>query len=418
MAQAVRAVETGNDTLEDLRYLQGKGTSLGGMRPKCSVLDENGQLAIGKFPSVNDTLAVTRGEVLALHLAERAGIEAAKARVIDSNGTPVALVQRFDRTADGARTPYLSAASMLQAQREETRSYAEVVDQVMRYGSQPHADARALWRRLVFNLLITKTDDHLHNSGFLYAGAGLWRLSPAFDLNPMPGKLRESKTWLSPDSGPIASVAALLEQAAYFHLTPQQARVVLGEVVGAVQSWRTVGMQPAVGLTRAEAEAFEDAFDMGRWKRRGGRWGWFHSWLTVRRCARGRGTRQAVAGTSTVRRPRPSSLRKSRSKVTRCSPCCSTAAASQASGKALPASCRSRHKLRKRGHSAPSGVSCTPELASRASMKATACAVGVGAVNIFRLVTRRKKLASTMGISTSGGPSADWRSAASSQPRA
>jgi serine/threonine-protein kinase HipA len=261
MARAVRAVETSTETQEDLRYLQGKATSLGGMRPKCSVLDENGRLAIGKFPSVNDTIDVTRGEVLALHLADRAGIDTAKARAAGLDGTPVALIERFDRAADGTRTPYLSAASLLQTNRDETRSYAELVDELMRTGSQPQEDARALWRRLVFNLLITNTDDHLHNTGFLYAGARQWRLSPAFDLNPMPGKLRESKTWLTPDSGPIDSVTALLEKAAYFHLAPNRALVVLGEVVDAVQAWRTVGVHPSIGLTPGALDAFQDAFE-------------------------------------------------------------------------------------------------------------------------------------------------------------
>ncbi|MBL8314242.1 MAG: type II toxin-antitoxin system HipA family toxin [Rubrivivax sp.] len=261
MARAVHAVETSTETQEDLRYLQGKGTSLGGMRPKCSVIDGNGRLAIGKFPSVGDTVDVTRGEVLALHLAERAGIDAAKARVTELNGTPVALIERFDRTPEGTRTPYLSAASLLQARRDETRSYAELVDELMRSGSQPQDDARALWRRLVFNLLITNTDDHLHNTGLLYAGARQWRLSPAFDLNPMPGKLRESKTWLTPGSGPIDSVPALLENAAYFHLGPGQALEVLRDVVDAVQAWRAVAAHPSIGLTPAAMNAFVDAFE-------------------------------------------------------------------------------------------------------------------------------------------------------------
>eukprot|EP01036_Dinobryon_divergens_P046425 gene46425-62093_t len=98
--RASRAVELSQETAEDLKYLQGKGTSLGGMRPKCTVLDERGRLAIGKFPSKSDERSVTRGEVLALRLAARAGIDTAAARIIDLQGTPVALIQRFDRTED------------------------------------------------------------------------------------------------------------------------------------------------------------------------------------------------------------------------------------------------------------------------------------------------------------------------------
>ena len=130
--QASRAVERGQETAEDLRYLQGKGTSLGGMRPKCTLVDEDSRLAIGKFPSVGDTRSVTRGEVLALKLAARAGIEAAPARVVclgpSGSEVPIAVIQRFDRDEADGRIPYQSAASLLQASREEDRSYTEIAD--------------------------------------------------------------------------------------------------------------------------------------------------------------------------------------------------------------------------------------------------------------------------------------------------
>lgn len=124
--QASRAVERGQETSEDLRYLQGKGTSLGGMRPKCTLVDENGRLAIGKFPSVNDTRSVTRGEVLALKLAILAGIDAAPARIVSFEDVPVAVIRRFDRDESDGRIPYQSAASILQASREDDRSYTEI----------------------------------------------------------------------------------------------------------------------------------------------------------------------------------------------------------------------------------------------------------------------------------------------------
>jgi len=115
-------VERGNETAEDLKYLMGKGTSLGGMRPKCTVLEEDSSLALGKFPSVNDARNVTRAEVLALRLAQRAGIDAAHARIVQIGDAAVAVIRRFDRTDDNARIPYLSAASMLQATRNEERA--------------------------------------------------------------------------------------------------------------------------------------------------------------------------------------------------------------------------------------------------------------------------------------------------------
>jgi len=204
--QASRAVELSRETAEDLSYLQGKGTSLGGMRPKCTVLDTDGALALGKFPSVSDERSVTKGEVLALQLARLAQINSAQARIVMVQNTPVAVIRRFDRTPLQARIPYLSGASLLQARREDEHSYTEVVDIMRSKCKDFAADAKQLWRRLVFNHLIANVDDHLQNIGFLHTGHNQWTLSPAFDLNPFPDKDRESKTWLSEDTGPVISV--------------------------------------------------------------------------------------------------------------------------------------------------------------------------------------------------------------------
>jgi serine/threonine-protein kinase HipA len=258
---ASRAVELGRETTEDLKYLQGKGTSLGGMRPKCTLLDEDGTLALGKFPSVKDERCVTRAEVLALHLARMAGIDTAQARIVTIQGSPVAVIRRFDRTDIQARVPYISGATLLQAGKNEERAYTEVIDQMSSKCSDFAADARQIWKRLIFNHLITNVDDHLQNIGFLYAGKNLWRLSPAFDLNPFPDKDRESKTWLSEDTGPITSLEQLLGQAARFSLEPQEAVQVIVEVVRAVTRWREVAVTPQVGLTSAELDDFEPAFE-------------------------------------------------------------------------------------------------------------------------------------------------------------
>jgi serine/threonine-protein kinase HipA len=258
--QASRAVERGQETAEDLRYLQGKGTSLGGMRPKCTLVDEDGRLAIGKFPSVNDTRSVTRGEVLALKLAARAGIDAAPARIVVLGDVPVAVIRRFDRDEADGRIPYQSAASLLQASHDEDRSYTEIADAIRSYGHAPVEDLRQLWRRLVLNLLITNVDDHLQNHGFLHVEHGLWRLAPAFDINPFPDKERESKTWLSEKDGPITDVPMLLNRAPYFALDKKQALAVLGEVYAAVLNWRQLAVGPGVGLRAAELDDFALAF--------------------------------------------------------------------------------------------------------------------------------------------------------------
>ena len=258
---ASRAVERGDETAEDLRYLQGKGTSLGGMRPKCTLVDEDGRLAIGKFPSVGDARSVTRGEVLALKLAALAGIDAAQARIVLLGEVPVAVISRFDRDQADGRIPYQSAASLLQASREEDRSYTEIADAIRAHGHAPTQDVRQLWRRLVFNLLITNVDDHLQNHGFLHVAHGQWRLAPAFDINPFPDKEQESKTWLSEQDGPITDLGMLLARAAYFGLDEAQARAILAEVHAAVANWRQVALSADVGLRQAELDDFAPAFE-------------------------------------------------------------------------------------------------------------------------------------------------------------
>jgi len=261
MLSASRAVELGEETAEDLAYLRGKGTSLGGMRPKCSILDEDGLLALGKFPSINDERSVTRAEVLALKLGRLAGINAAHAHVAVVQGIPVAVIRRFDRTAKDARVPYMSGATLLQASRQADHAYTEVLAVMKGVCANYVDDARELWRRLVFHHLITNVDDHLQNIGFLYMGDNKWQLSPAFDVNPMPEKDRESKTWLSEDTGPITSMAQLMAHASQFALTAEQSLAVVRRVIEAVGQWRAVGQSVDVGMTTLELDAFKLAFE-------------------------------------------------------------------------------------------------------------------------------------------------------------
>ena len=171
------------ETDEDLRLLLAPGSSLGGARPKASVRDRDGQLAIAKFPHHSDRISTVLWEAVALRLATEAGIVTAIGRIEKAAGRPVFLLRRFDR--EGARRrPFLSAMSMLGAADHETRSYLEIADAIQRYGATPTEDLHELWRRIVFSVLISNTDDHLRNHGFLYEGNRGWRLSPAYDLNP------------------------------------------------------------------------------------------------------------------------------------------------------------------------------------------------------------------------------------------
>lgn len=125
----------------------------------------------------------------------------------------------------------------------------------------PRRDMAELWRRLVFNLLVTNVDDHLQNYGFLHVTNGHWRLAPAFDINPFPDKDRESKTWLSEQDGPITDLKMLMARASVFGLSAGQARSILAEVYQAVQSWRVLALGPEIGLRREELEDFSPAFE-------------------------------------------------------------------------------------------------------------------------------------------------------------
>lgn len=258
---ASRAVEMNLETAADLAYLRGRGTSLGGLRPKCTVIDDEGRLSIGKFPSVADERAVTKGEVLTMRLAARAGINAADARLVDSAGTPVALIRRFDRSVRGQRLMYVSAATMLGAEPSapDVHSYTEIVDALRVHGAEAQTDIEELWRRIAFSILVTNVDDHLLNHGFLHVAVGKWRLSPAFDLNPFPERVRELKTWISEEAGPEASVEALLSVTPYFRIPAVRAREILAEVEHAVARWRNEAR--TIGMTPAEIEPFTDAFE-------------------------------------------------------------------------------------------------------------------------------------------------------------
>ncbi len=248
-----------SDTDEDLRLLLAPGSSLGGARPKASVRDTGGGLAIAKFPNSSDEINAVLWEALALSLADSAGIEVPRWRLEIAGDRPVLLLQRFDRQ-DGARIPFLSAMSMLGAKDNEQRSYLEFVDSFRQFGAEPKADMRNLWRRIVFNIRISNTDDHLRNHGFLYAGPAGWRLSPAYDLNPVPTDLkpRVLSTSINLDDG-TASLDLAFEVAEYFGLKAGAARKIAGEVGKVAATWRSEAA--TLGLSRSEIDRMASAFE-------------------------------------------------------------------------------------------------------------------------------------------------------------
>jgi len=247
------------DSDEDLRLLLAPGSSLGGARPKASVRDRDGHLAIAKLPNKGDEVNTVLWEAVALTLAAKAGISVPDWRLESVADKPVLLLRRFDRE-EGTRVPFISAMSMLDARDNEPRSYLEFVDILRQHGAAAKADMHALWRRIVFSVLISNTDDHLRNHGFLWTGPAGWRLSPAYDLNPVPLdiKPRVLTTAIDLDDG-TASLKLALEVAGYFELGPGEGRRIAAEVGRAVATWRTVAAK--LGLTSSEIDRMASAFE-------------------------------------------------------------------------------------------------------------------------------------------------------------
>ena len=281
LLSAAEHVVGDTDSDEDLRLLLAPGSSLGGARPKASVRDRDGHLAIAKFPHKDDEINIVLWEAVALTLAAKAGIPVPDwrlERVVkkssgtiyhaspagvrfrdESNNTPVLLLRRFDRLP-GQRIPFLSAMSMLGASDNESRSYLEFVDALRRYGANAKQDMHALWRRIVFNILISNTDDHLRNHGFLYAGPDGWRLAPAYDLNPMPTdiKPRVLTTAIDLDDS-SASLDLAMSVAGYFELDEDKAHAIVSEVGRAVATWREEAAR--LGFAHVEIDRMASAFE-------------------------------------------------------------------------------------------------------------------------------------------------------------
>lgn len=257
-----------SDTAEDdpsydtwLRMLVAPGRSLGGARPKASVVDETGRLWIAKFPSRSDIEDVGAWEHVAHQLARRAGLsvpEATNRRFGGAHHT--FLSRRFDRTAKGERQHFASAMTLLEREDgEEGASYLDLAEVLKQSGAHPSRDLEELWRRIVFFVLISNVDDHLRNHGFLLEPAGGWSLAPAYDVNPVATggglTLNISETDNAQD------LALVLEVAADFRVAAARSREVVDEVTAAVAGWRVVATASAI--SRAAQDRMAPAFKVG-----------------------------------------------------------------------------------------------------------------------------------------------------------
>lgn len=247
-----------DETAEDLKILLAPGSSLGGARPKASVRDKDGLLVIAKFPKKDDEFNIVIWEAVTLALAEMAGLSAAQWRLEQVLDKPVLIMRRFDREAQN-RIPFLSAMSMLGAKDNEQHSYLEIAYALVQHGSSPNQDMEELWRRIIFTVLVSNTDDHLRNHGFMYERHKGWRLSPAYDINPTPAeiKARILSTAIDYDD-PTASIDTALSVIQEFRIKKSRAHEIIREVSAAASQWQEVALK--YGLSKREIERMSSAF--------------------------------------------------------------------------------------------------------------------------------------------------------------
>ncbi|MDD4149620.1 MAG: HipA domain-containing protein [Bacteroidales bacterium] len=246
--------------LKWLNMLIAPGTSLGGARPKAGVVDNNGGLWIAKFPIKNDNGDIGAWEIISYELALSAGINMAESKAQKfSSRYHTFLTKRFDRTDKGERIHFSSAMTMLGYTDEQDHtdgvSYLELVEFIQTNGANVAKDLEQLWRRIVFNICISNTDDHLRNHGFILTNTG-WILSPAYDINPV-----ETGTGLklniSEDDNSL-DLKLALQVSEYFRLSDKQAKEIIIEVKRAVSKWKPIANK--YGISRLEQELKASAF--------------------------------------------------------------------------------------------------------------------------------------------------------------
>lgn len=261
LAHAAHQVENADDAndaeyLKWLYMLMSPGSSLGGARPKASVRDEHEQLWIAKFPSGHDDYDVAAWEFLTYQLAIAAGIEMADCQMARyDNGYHTFLTKRFDRTPN-SRLHFTSAMTQLgYYDGDYEASYLEIAQFLTEQGSRTREDLAQLWRRIVFNIAVSNSDDHLRNHGFIYQRNG-WVLSPAYDINPNPAARGLHLNISDADNSLDYDLAMSVID--FFQLSVKQAEQIKCDVLASVSQWRTLAS--AIDIPRSEHERMAPAF--------------------------------------------------------------------------------------------------------------------------------------------------------------
>lgn len=243
-----------------LRLLLAPGSSLGGARPKASVVDARGALWLAKFPSGNDAVDVGAWEQVLHQLAARASIDVPETIAQRFGGRQhTFLARRFDRNASGQRRHFATALTLLGRSDGDDSSrgasYLEFVEFLKLAGSRPAQDLEELWRRIVFFICVSNTDDHLRNHGFLLQADG-WTLAPAYDLNPLADT--DGLTLNISETDNSQSLELVLSVAPLFRIKPTRARLIVREVAEAVRTWPQLAT--TLGISRAEQIRMRAAF--------------------------------------------------------------------------------------------------------------------------------------------------------------
>ncbi|WP_430612463.1 type II toxin-antitoxin system HipA family toxin [Flavobacterium sp. JP2137] len=252
--------DTNNEAINKwLRVLIAPGSSLGGARPKANILDDKKQLWIAKFPSNNDTIDKAAWEFLTYQLAINAGIEMAACKIEKVNGQfHTFFTKRFDRI--GTERIHFASAMTMTANNEDTiknkpASYLDLVEFIQNYGKDVNDNLTQLWRRIVFNIAVSNTDDHLRNHGFILTNEG-WVLSPAYDLNP---SIDKDGLALNIDMDNNALDFELAKSVGeFFRLTEDRMDEIITEVLNAVKQWKELATK--IGISRLEQELMQAAF--------------------------------------------------------------------------------------------------------------------------------------------------------------
>jgi serine/threonine-protein kinase HipA len=259
-------IEDDSEVLKWLYLLLAPGSSLGGARPKAGVRNTDGSLWIAKFPSQEDRYDVGAYEMITNELAQIAGLNVAQAMAKPFYGKHhTFLTKRFDRTTGGQRLHFASAMTLLGytdgVNFQDSASYLELAEFITRKGANVNRDLEELFRRIVFSVCVSNTDDHLRNHGFLLTKAG-WALSPAYDINPNPKGTGLKLNISAHDNSLDLNLA--VEVAPFFRLTKDKATAIIQNTVGVVSKWRQFAAK--YKLSKDEQERMSPAFCTERTK--------------------------------------------------------------------------------------------------------------------------------------------------------